>query len=66
MHETYRSLAVQIACDRMREAAAWRLVDEARRGRPAIGFASRIRRRLVAIGHQPPAATLQTEPSDCR
>jgi hypothetical protein len=66
MHETYRSFAVQIACDRMREAARWRLADEAHRGRAATGIVSRIRRRLIGVGRQPLVVAFRAEPSDCR
>ena len=65
-HETYLFLAADIACDRMHEAAAWRLADEARRARPATGIVSRVRRLLAAGGRQPLAVTLRAEPSDCR
>jgi hypothetical protein len=66
MHETYLAFATQIACDRMREAAAWRLADEARRNERAAGQASRLGRLIAAIGRQSLTAAVRSESSDCR
>jgi hypothetical protein len=66
MHETYRTLAADIQRDRMREAADWRLADEARRRRGATGRTARLRRRLAAVIRQPaPARTLSSETAAC-
>jgi len=63
MHETYRSLADLIIRERVREAAEWRLADEASRGRPANGLAARLRRLLARGTDQPAAAS--TRSADC-
>ena len=66
MHETYRSLADLIIRERVREAAEWRLADEATRGRPANGLAARFRRLLAHGPDQPAAAsTLCTDGPAC-
>lgn len=66
MHETYRTLATDIQRDRMREAADWRLADEARRGSAATGRTARLRRLLAAVIRQPTAApTRSSETAVC-
>jgi hypothetical protein len=66
MHETYRSLADLIIRERVREAAEWRLADEASRGRPANGLVARLRRLLAHGADQPAAAsTLSADGPAC-
>jgi hypothetical protein len=66
MHEMYRTLATDIQRDRMREAADWRLADEARRRGRATGRTARLHRLLAAVIRQPtPTPTLSSETAAC-
>jgi hypothetical protein len=52
MHDYLLSLAHDIACERIREAAAWRLAAEGRRSGTRAGT-ERLRGWLAARGRQP-------------
>jgi hypothetical protein len=60
MDEIYRSLADQIIRERVREAAEWRLADQAARSSGSIGFAARLRRLVAGRSGQPAAAPTLT------
>jgi hypothetical protein len=56
MHETYRSLADLIIRERVREAAEWRLAEQASGSRGSGGLGARLRRLLGGAAGQPPTA----------
>ena len=55
MHETYRILAQDRFEERLREAAAWRLADEARRASPRCDREAHPRARVAPTRSVPPA-----------
>jgi hypothetical protein len=66
MHHIYSTLALDIARDRTREAARWRLVDEARRRRPSASFVDRLRILVARRESQPLLRpTLTSDAADC-
>jgi hypothetical protein len=76
MHQIHSMLAVEIAHDRMREAAAWRLADEVRRHRTRSGVSTRFPDRLRVLrdglvrlaggGRQPlRRPTMRPDTADC-
>jgi hypothetical protein len=71
MHHVYSTLAMDIARDRTREAAQWRLAREARQGRPSHRRPSRtlIDRLRAVFGEEPRqrliGPTFTPGPSDC-
>ena len=66
MHHIYSTIALDIARDRTREAARWRLVDEARRRRPSPGVIDRLRILFARRGSQPPlGATFTPDAANC-
>jgi hypothetical protein len=66
MHHIYSTLALDIARDRTREAARWRLVDEARRRRPSASVVDRLRILVARRESQPLLRpTLTSDAADC-
>ena len=53
MHHVYSTLALEIARDRTREAAQWRLADEVRRQRPSTSIIGRLRSLFAGPRSQP-------------
>jgi hypothetical protein len=67
MHHVYLLQAIDIANERICEAARWRLAIEASRGETRRGFADRVREGLAALRRQPLArARLAPGTCDCR
>lgn len=66
MHEIYRTIAIDIHRDRVREADRWHLAQQFRQnGNPTP--VARLRERLVNLLRQRPAsATIVSESSACR
>jgi hypothetical protein len=66
MHHIYSTIALDIARDRTREAAQWRLADEARRRRPSASIVDRLRILLARRENQPLLRpTLTSDTADC-
>jgi hypothetical protein len=66
MHHIYSTLALDIARDRTREAARWRLVEEARCRRPSARIVDRLRILFARRENQPlPRPTLTSDTADC-
>jgi hypothetical protein len=64
MHNLYLLQAIDIANERICEAARWRLATEASRGRTRRGLTERVREGLAALRRQPPA-TARLAPDTC-
>jgi hypothetical protein len=66
MHHVYSTLALEIARDRTREAAQWRLADEVRRQRPSTSIIGRLRSLFAGPRNQPVLRpTFTPDTSDC-
>jgi hypothetical protein len=64
MYQIDLAQATDIANERIREAARWRLATEARRGEARSGVLNRIRNRLAGAVRQP-LTTATLSPDTC-